>query len=112
MIKYTNARPFKAFSYLDKDGKMLRIDFDRPVMLYEIRVGNQIVAIEASDPIHGHIPTLTVAIIANEERSRFTFNSPVKAAAGMVLMVMTDRECKAAYVMEDGTIDSQYEQKG
>ena len=110
ITRYTQGQPFSRFTYANPGGKLTRVDFDRPVIVYEIRVGVTIVALDAMDPIHTH--GVKVGMISHEERSRFTFNLPYPVTIGMRIMVNTDRECKILLCIvnaeNDETIEAEY----
>ena len=97
------------FTYSDIAGKLTRLDFDRPVILYEVQVGNHLVAVHSQDPVIVHCPELQIDIIANEERSRFTPNKPYAVKTGHRVMTRTDRPCRVHMVIEGKQIEAEYE---
>lgn len=101
------SKQYRIFGYSEQPHRIKRIDFDRPVKLLEVRIGNSIVALDETEQVHEVVPTL--AKISQEERSRYTFETPMLANPGTHVGVLTDRSCTAQAVSDTGSISLQFE---
>ncbi|HEX6826589.1 MAG TPA: hypothetical protein VF077_09775 [Nitrospiraceae bacterium] len=74
----------------DPDKRLIhRFDFDRPIVLKEIRIGILIVAVSDKDPMVSHCPDL--AVVESCERSRYVPEKPFLVQVGYCIHVTADR---------------------
>ena len=99
--RYTKDVPLRAWRHFDMPTSIKRIDFDHPVILFEVRIGNCIVALEESDTIHLHLPAGQLEKISCEERSRYTFDKSHRIPAEITLICHVDREATVTVVTAD-----------